>query len=85
MKFNTPEAGQDFILGADQSPERFKTAQNMSALWAGFARTGVPHAEGVPEWPAYDLTDRATMWIDAECRVVNDPDQAERLYWEAAA
>jgi para-nitrobenzyl esterase len=84
MKFNNPAAGQDFILGKDQSPERHKTAENMSALWAGFARTGIPHAEGVPEWPAYDLADRPTMMIDAECRVVNDPDQAERLYWEQA-
>lgn len=84
MKFNNPTAGQDFILGVDQSPERYKTAENMSALWAGFARTGVPHAEGLPAWPAYDLTERPTMWIDAECRVVNDPDAAERQYWETA-
>jgi para-nitrobenzyl esterase len=84
MKFNTPETGQDFILGVDQSPERYQTARNMSALWAGFARTGVPHAEGVPEWPAYDLANRSTMWIDAECQVVNDPDKAERLYWVGA-
>lgn len=84
MKFNTPETGQGFILGVDQSPERYQTAKNMSALWAGFARTGVPHAEGLPEWPAYELADRSTMWIDAECRIVEDPDQAERLYWEAA-
>jgi para-nitrobenzyl esterase len=57
----------------------------MSALWAGFARYGRPTARQVPQWPAYTPKDRATMWIDAECRIVNDPDRSERLYWERRA
>ena len=54
----------------------------MSELWAGFAHTSRPTATGVPNWPAYTLTDRATMWLDATCRIVNDPDRNERLFWE---
>lgn len=54
----------------------------MSTLWAGFARTGVPQAEGVVEWPAYDLETRPTMWIDAECRSVDDLDAEEREVWD---
>ncbi|WP_259407636.1 carboxylesterase family protein [Streptomyces akebiae] len=46
------------------------------------AHTGRPTAAGVPRWPAYTLTDRATMWLDARCRIVNDPDRNERLFWE---
>jgi para-nitrobenzyl esterase len=57
-------------------------ARNMSELWATFARTGHPGAQGQPTWPAYDLTDRATMEIDAQCRVVNDPFKKERELWE---
>ena len=53
----------------------------MSGLWAGFARTGRPTAAEVPQWPAYTLRDRATMRLDAECRIVDDPDQTERLFW----
>jgi para-nitrobenzyl esterase len=57
----------------------------MSALWAGFAHNGRPSARHVPRWPAYTLKDRATMWIDAECRIVNDPHRDERLFWENRA
>jgi beta-galactosidase len=36
----------------------------------------------VPTWPAYTPKTRATMWLDAECTVVNDPDRNERLFWK---
>ncbi|MEU8238256.1 carboxylesterase family protein [Actinoplanes missouriensis] len=68
--------------GGDRPAGERATARHMSALWAGFARDGRPHAPGVPRWPAYTRRDRATMWIDARCRIVNDPDQRERLFWE---
>ena len=60
---------------------RFKVAQNMSGLFAGYARTSHPAAKGVPEWPAYTTETRATMQIDAECEVVNDPFARERIMW----
>jgi para-nitrobenzyl esterase len=44
-----------------------------SASWANFARTGNPNVEGLPYWPSYDATDRATMLFDIENRVVSDP------------
>lgn len=85
MKFANTDKNTDFFLYADQSPGRIKTAEALSAYWAGFARTGHPSAEGLPEWPAYTLETRATMWLDAEPKVINDPDQAERLYWAERA
>ncbi|GAA2698024.1 hypothetical protein Apa02nite_087500 [Actinoplanes palleronii] len=69
-------------LSSDAVPGRQDTSRHMSALWAGFARTGHPAAPGAPHWPAYTSKSRATMWIDAECKVVHDLDKAERLYWE---
>jgi para-nitrobenzyl esterase len=57
-------------------------AHNMSEMWATFARTGRPAAKGHPDWPAYDLKKRATMEIDALCRVVSDPFGKERQLWE---
>lgn len=58
---------------AISGPESVKTAHNMSEMWSAFARTGRPAAKGQPAWPAYDTRRRATMEIDAQCRVVDDP------------
>jgi hypothetical protein len=42
-------------------------------------------ATDVPTWPAYTPRNRATMWLDAECEIVNDPDKDERLFWKKHA
>jgi len=59
-----------------------QAAHNMSEMWSTFARTGHPAAKGQPYWPAYDATKRATMEIDATCKVVDDPYMLERAVWE---
>jgi para-nitrobenzyl esterase len=86
MKFNTPDivSAADPMLSIDQTPGRFKTAANMSTMWATFARTNQPGAPGQPTWPGYTVAERGTMLIDTQCRVVNDPDREERLFWEKA-
>jgi para-nitrobenzyl esterase len=53
-------------------------ATRMSDLCLAFARTGRPEAPGVPRWPVYDLTRRATMVFDSSTRVVDDPRGDER-------
>jgi para-nitrobenzyl esterase len=53
----------------------------MSRAWATFARTGNPSHDEIPAWPAYDAATRATMVLDAQCAVVNDPWREERLVW----
>ncbi len=58
-------------------------ARNMSAFWASFAHSGQPSASGEPAWPRYDLSTRATMLIDADCKVASDPDGEERKLWES--
>lgn len=67
---------------ADSRPGSVQAAHNMSEFWSTFARTGRPAAKGQPEWPAYSTTRRATMLIDAECKVVDDPFSLERQVWE---
>ena len=79
FKFNHPETS----AAAGRRPERFQAARNMSAAWAAFARTGNPSHPGIPEWPAYDATRRATMILDAECRVTFDLFREERLLWDS--
>ncbi len=66
----------------DTGPASVKTAENMSQMWSTYARTGKPAAKGQPEWPAYDTTRRATMMINADCKVVDDPFGLERALWE---
>jgi para-nitrobenzyl esterase len=59
--------------------DRYALQDRMSAAWTAFARTGNPNAKGlVPDWPAFDTTQRATMVIDNEWKVVNDPNGDER-------
>jgi len=67
---------------AISDPDSIKAAHNMSEMWSTFARTGHPGAKGQPKWPAYTTQKRATMEIDAQCAVVDDPYSLERQVWE---
>jgi len=62
---------------------RYALAHRMSAAWASFARTGNPNHADLPNWPAYNAKDRATMIFNDECRVANDPNREERLALKA--
>jgi len=42
------------------------------STWAAFARTGKADNAAIPHWPAYSVTERVTMILDRDCRVVND-------------
>ncbi len=68
-----------------KDPARLKTASNMGEMWATFARTGKPGAKGQPEWKPYTLARRETMVIDAQCRLENDPEHAERVFFAKEA
>lgn len=63
--------------------ERYALAHKMSAAWAAFARNGNPNHPDLPNWPAFTLTQRATMIFNNECKVVNDPNREERLALKA--
>ena len=76
FKFNHPESVRS------KREDRFKAARNMSRAWASFARSSNPSHDEIPSWPAYTLETRATMFLDAECKVVNDPYREERLLWQ---
>jgi para-nitrobenzyl esterase len=84
--YNVPQPGQQSGNGGGlmsiSRPESVKAAHNMAEMWSTFARTGKPAAKGQPEWPAYTAQSRATMEIDADCRIVNDPYPLERKLWE---
>jgi para-nitrobenzyl esterase len=54
-------------------------ADKVSSTWVEFARSGNPNHAGLPHWPAYETSTRATMIFNDECKVVNDPGKDERL------
>jgi len=56
-----------------------RLSDRMSGAWLAFARSGNPNTAGLPPWPSYAPdTWRATLLFDNDCRVVNDPDGADR-------
>jgi para-nitrobenzyl esterase len=58
--------------------DRYPLQDRMSAAWTAFAHTGNPNHMGLPTWPAFDQTKRATMILNKECKVVLDPNGEER-------
>jgi para-nitrobenzyl esterase len=78
--FDNLEAGRIYT---GISPAAQRIADRMSAAWVAFARTGNPSHRGIPQWPAFDGTRRATMVFGDEAKVVNDPGGEERLALKA--
>jgi para-nitrobenzyl esterase len=60
-------------------PEAIALADKVSDAWIAFARTGNPNTPKLPQWPAFTSGDRATMVIDHNSKVFNDPLQEKRL------
>jgi para-nitrobenzyl esterase len=55
-------------------PSAFVLSRQMGGAWANFARTGNPNHSGLPHWPTYTTSTRATMYFDTPCEVRNDPE-----------
>ena len=76
--FNNP----DIAPFTGEGQDRYALAADMSQVWINFARTGDPNVDGLPNWPAYDKENRATMIFNVPCRVENDPRKEERMVWK---
>ncbi|WP_462410754.1 carboxylesterase/lipase family protein [Neobacillus sp. Marseille-QA0830] len=64
------------------SPERQIVAKQMHQAWINFAHSGNPNTEALPEWPTYETNNRSTMIFNLESKVVDDPNQEDRIKWE---
>ena len=73
----------DLTNASGGSPVAAALSGVMAETWIEFARTGRPAHTALPAWPAYDAARRATMLLDAECRVVDDPRPHGRQLWQA--
>ena len=57
----------------DQAAQKF--ADQISQAWVNFAKTGVPSADGMPEWETYDNEKGATMILDEMSTLVYGHDR----------
>lgn len=55
--------------------EAYKLADKMSQAWIQFAKTGNPNHKGLPQWPAYNSSNTATMHFDNTCEVLPQMDK----------
>jgi carboxylesterase type B len=69
------QPGAELLTGED-APTNL--AATMNAAWAAFATSGDPSKNGLPSWPLYDTSRRATMTFDQSVAVVDDPMSDER-------
>ena len=69
----------DGFVGKNPNKE---LSEKMMDVWISFARTGNPNHKSIPEWPAYDVDKRATMFFGNECKVVNAAYEKERAAWD---
>jgi len=65
--------------GGAPRPEDTKMSDLMMDYWTNFAKSGDPNgAKGLPQWPKFDTKTRATMVLNDDSVVTNDPFGAER-------
>jgi para-nitrobenzyl esterase len=57
-----------------RTPQALVLSSQMSGAWVSFARSGTPNHAGLPQWPAFTGKQRATMYLDAPCRMKIDPE-----------
>jgi para-nitrobenzyl esterase len=72
----------DLTNATGGSAEAQTLADTMSSVWAAFARNGRPDHASIPAWPVYDTENRATLVLDKECRIENDPRGEARRLWQ---
>jgi para-nitrobenzyl esterase len=80
--FDNLEAGKVYT---GSGPAAQRVADQMSAAWVAFARTGKPDHRGIPTWTPFSAADRSTMVFGAgaTATLVKDPGGEERLALKA--
>ena len=66
-------------LGISDSARRL--SRRMRDAWTSFARAGAPGHSRLPEWPAYDTSERATLEWTREPALIRAPFAAESAFW----
>jgi para-nitrobenzyl esterase len=75
----------DLLAPSDRNEAALALSAKMAGTWAAFARTGKPDHPAIPHWPAYTLERRATLILDENCRIEDDPGGETRALWQEIA
>ncbi|MEJ0023425.1 MAG: carboxylesterase family protein [Alphaproteobacteria bacterium] len=67
--------------GAKFTPADFALSRTIHTSFVNFIKGGPPSAPGLPAWPTYDLPRRATMILNHQSKVEDDPLKEERMLW----
>lgn len=70
--FNNADLHSSMTGGGEDA---VKLAERMSQCWINFAHTGNPNTGDIPEWPAYDYSEGATMFFNNDCEVKYNHDK----------
>lgn len=63
------------------SASSLKMAERMASIWGAFAAKGDPNNARIPQWAAYTQARRATLILDDDTRVAEDPRRQFRDFW----
>jgi para-nitrobenzyl esterase len=66
----------------DNAAAEAALAKQIHEAWCAFIKGGAPTAAGLPVWPQYSSSERATMLLDAASRVERKPQQEELRLWD---
>lgn len=68
----------EYLPITEGNPSAKRLATQASSAWASFARSGIPSAKGLPQWPEYSLDKRETMILSDMPHIESDPLGADR-------
>lgn len=78
LLFGTVDAAD---AGTGDDADVRAVSRELQDRFIGFATSGDPNLPGAPSWPSYELPHRATLIVDVQSRVANDPrDWQRRLF-----
>ena len=78
--FNTLSSPLAAMFAGPEAPQPIADA--MHGAWVSFVTTGNPGHEGLPQWPRYTPSQRATLLFDVAPAVVEQPNAEELALWE---
>jgi para-nitrobenzyl esterase len=58
-----------------------RLSSRMQDAWTAFARTGNPGHDRIPDWPGYDVKERAMLVFDSESHAQRVPVDERRDFW----
>jgi para-nitrobenzyl esterase len=83
--FNNADKGIGSFSGLfNDRDDRYEVQKTLNESFVKFALTGDPSSDRIGKWRAFSNERRATMLLDSECRLENDPESEIRQIYEKA-